>query len=158
MWLPCPPMPTSAMARGECRRRIAAVLAGETERRHAPAAAVHARDGRPLPAGHVPVAPARDAHHDGVEIEPLLRETVLEAPGAVLVALASEHAVPHELPEAIGEPVARDAEARLERLEAARAEERVAQDEERPAVADDGERPCDRAVELPDLAPAHAVL
>src|SRR6266566_2978009 len=22
MWLPCPPMPTSAMARGECRRRI----------------------------------------------------------------------------------------------------------------------------------------
>src|SRR5438094_203054 len=125
MWLPCPPMPTSAIARDECRRRISFSRV-----------AISAIAGRPLPAGHVPVGPARDAHHDGVEIEPLLRETVLEAPGAVLVAIASEHAVPHELPEAIGEPVARDAEARLERLEAARAEERVAQDEERPAVAD----------------------
>src|SRR6266446_3967071 len=107
------------------------------------------------PPSDMPVAPSCDAHDDGVEVEPLLREPVLEAPRPVLVALAPEHAVLHELREPIGEAVAGDAEARLERLEAARAEERIAQDEERPAVADDGERPRDRAVELPDLAPAH---
>src|SRR2546427_4447551 len=53
-------MPGPAGVHVPCGHRLAAVLAGEAERRHVPAAAVHALDGRPLPAGHVPVAPSRD--------------------------------------------------------------------------------------------------
>src|SRR5678815_2543934 len=134
---------------------LAAVLAAEPERGHVSAAAVHALDGRsPLP-GEVPVAPAGDRDDDAVQVEALLRQAVLEARRPVLVALAPEHAVLHQPREAVGEAVAAEAQARLEPLEAPRPEERVAQHEERPAVADDGERPGDRAVELSDLAPAH---
>src|SRR4030095_3204172 len=57
-----------------------------------------------------------------------------------------------------GEAVARNTEAGMERLEAARAEKRVAQDEQRPAIADDGQRACDRTVELADILPAHTIL
>ncbi len=90
-----------------------------------------------------------------VEVAPLLGEAVLEARRAILVAHALEDAVRDELPQPIGQAVARDAEIALEVLEAADAEERVAQDEQRPAVADDGQRPRHRAGEVSDVTPAH---
>ena len=71
---------------------------------------------------------------------------VLVSLGPLAVADALEDALVDEPAEAVGEDVARDAEALLELVEAAAAEEGVADDQERPALADDLERPRDRAV------------
>src|SRR5262245_21444284 len=112
-------------------------------------------DGRAGAAGHPPIAPARHRDDDGVEVAALLRQPVLEAWRPVLVAHAFEDAVRDELPEPVGEAVAGRAEVALEVLEATDAEERVAQDEKRPAVADDRQRPRDGAAEIADVRPAH---
>jgi hypothetical protein len=109
------------------------VLAREPERRRVPARLVDPLDRRSLPAGHVLVAPLGDGDDDAVEVEPLLRQPILPARRARLVALAPEHAVLDQLRQAIGEPVAAHAEARLKAFEAALPEERVAQDEQRPS-------------------------
>jgi hypothetical protein len=59
--------------------------------------------------------------------------------------------------EPVGEDVPRDSKALLELVETAEAEEDVADDEERPALANDLERPRDRAVLALVAALQHAV-
>lgn len=73
-----------------------------------------------------------------MEIEPLLREAVLEARGVGAVAAPFEDTVLDEPSQAFGEEWAGDSEVGLEVREAARAEERLAQDEQRPAVSHHG--------------------
>src|SRR5207253_6856335 len=121
------------------------------------AAAVHELDRRAVAAGHPAVAPAGQGDDDGIEVAALLGEPVLEARRAVGVGHALEDAVLDELLKAIGEAMARRAEVGLEVVETPDAEEGVAQDEEGPAVAHDGEGAGYGAGQVADVLPAHGV-
>ena len=115
--------------------------------RHLAAAAAVADDARPAAGCRVvAVAPVRQRDHDRPEVDALLGQVVLEALRALLIEAALEDAVVDESLQAVGEHVAGDAEIALEVLEAADAEERVAQQQDRPAVAEDLERAGDGAV------------
>jgi hypothetical protein len=94
----------------------------------------------------VAVAPLHERDDRRPEVDALLAEAVLEALGALLVAPALEQALLGQALEAIGQDVAGDAEAALEVVEAADAQEGVADDEQRPAVAEDLEGAGDGAV------------
>src|SRR5207247_3955754 len=88
----------------------------------------------------------------------LVGEPVLEALGPLAVADPLQDSFLDEPVEPIGEDVAGDAEALLELLEAAQAQEAVADDQERPALADDLERAGDGAVLALVVAPQHRSL
>jgi hypothetical protein len=92
------------------------------------------------------IAPLQQRHHDRPQVDPLLGQAVLEARGALLVGHAHEDALVDEAAQAVGEDVARDAEVALEVVEAPHAHERLAHDEDRPAVAEHLEGAGDRAV------------
>src|SRR5581483_148561 len=94
----------------------------------------------------VPVSPLHECEQRYAEVAAFLGELVLVALGPLLVADAFEDSVVDELLEPVGEDVAGDAETLLELLETAPAEERVADDQQRPALADELERPRDGAV------------
>src|SRR3989440_12550152 len=83
------------------------------------------------------VAPLHQRDEDRMELEALVGQAVLEALGPLLVAPALEDAVAHQRLEPGGEHVAGDAEAALEVLETADAEEGIPQHEERPPLAHD---------------------
>src|SRR5262249_25086940 len=134
---------------------LAALRAGERGHGRLPAGAVHELDRWAVATGHPAVAPACERHDHRIEVASLLGQSVLEARRVVLVADAIQDAVRDELAESVGQPVAGSAEVALEILEATDAEERVAQDEERPAVAHDRQRPGDGAGEAADVTPAH---
>src|SRR5437763_319382 len=80
--------------------------------------------------GHVAVAPLHERDQRRVEVQAHLREPVLVALGALLVALPLEDARAHETLQAIREDVARDPEIRLELVEAPHAQERLAEDQQ----------------------------
>ena len=69
-----------------------------------------------------------------------LGQAVFEAGRTVLVLAALEYPAFHELAEAVGKDVAGDAEVALHLVEAPDTEERLTEDEERPALAHDVER------------------
>jgi hypothetical protein len=92
------------------------------------------------------VAPLSETGEGDVEVTPLSREPVLEPLRALAVAHLLQDALLHQAVQAVGENVTGDAEALLELVEAAEPEERVADNQQRPALADDLERPGDRAV------------
>src|SRR5581483_5608599 len=91
-----------------------------------------------------------------VQVAALLRQPVLVALGALLVEHPVEDPLLDEAVEALGQHIAGDTEARLELVEAAPAEEGVADDQERPALADDLQGAGDRAVLAVVVAPEHA--
>ena len=84
------------------------------------------------------VAPAHEGDEGGGEVAALGGEPVLVADRALLVGDPLEDAGVDQLVEAVGEDVAGDAEVVAEVAEAADAPERVAQDQQRPPVADEG--------------------
>ena len=94
----------------------------------------------------VHVAPGPQRVDRGPEIPALLRQDVLVAVGPLLVALAGEDPLLDEALEPAGEHGAGDIEPLLEVVEAANAEEDVAEDQQRPALSDDLERAGERAV------------
>ena len=87
--------------------------------------------------GHgVAVAPLHQRDDRGPQVEALFGEEVFEALGALLVAAPFQHAVLEQTLQARVEDVARDAEVALQLVEATQPEEDVADDEQRPALAD----------------------
>ena len=94
----------------------------------------------------VHVAPGPQRVDRGPEIPALLRQDVLVAVGPLLVALAGEDPLLDEALEATREHGAGHVETLLEVVEAADAEEDVAEDQQRPALSDDLERAGERAV------------
>src|SRR3989442_542228 len=84
-----------------------------------------------------------------------LQSTQMVASAVLGVGHALEDAVLHELLEPVRQAMARGAEVGLEVVEPADAEEGVAQDEERPAVAHDGEGAGHGAGQVADVLPAH---
>ena len=115
-------------ARGSASRR-------GTDRRFAAGPVDELERGDASRRGQVPLGPAHQGDDRGIEVERPLGEPVLVPVGVGAVADALEHAVRDELLEAVGEHVARDPEVALHLAVAADAEERLAQDQERPAVA-----------------------
>src|SRR5215210_6046152 len=95
------------------------------------------RDERPLLAGLVAGAPLHQAEQDRVEVEPLLRQPVLEALRARLVLAPLEDPVRDESVEAVGEDVPGEPGVALELAEATHPEEALAKDQQRLAIADD---------------------
>ena len=88
-------------------------------------------------------APQRD--EDDVEFLAHLGQLVVPALGAGLHRHALQHAALHQLVEPRGQRVLRDAEILLEVVEARRAAEAFAKDQERPPLADDVHRAGDGA-------------
>jgi hypothetical protein len=83
------------------------------------------------------VTPLSEGGHDWPQGSPLVGEEVVVAAAAFVVGATLEHAGIDERVEAVREDVPRDAEAVDEVLEPAHAEERIAQDQQRPPLADD---------------------
>src|SRR5215208_3775710 len=85
--------------------------------------------------GEVPLGPAHQADDHRINVERPLGQPVLVPVGVGAVADALEHSVGHELPQSIRKDVARNAEIALHLAVAADPEERLAQDQEGPAIA-----------------------
>ena len=93
----------------------------------------------------VTVAPLHQRDHHRPEVDPLLGEPVLVPWRALLVGAPLEDPLLDQPLQPRLQHVPRDPEVPLEVVEAANAEEGVADDQERPALADDLERSRDRA-------------
>jgi hypothetical protein len=81
-----------------------------------------------------------------LQVETLLRQLVLVPLWALAVEDALEHAFVDQPVEPVGQNVAGDTQALLQLVEPAQAEQDVADDQQRPALADNLERSGDRAV------------
>jgi hypothetical protein len=86
------------------------------------------------------VPPLPQACECDVELAAFVGHPVLVALGPLAVADALQDPLLDEAVQPVGEDVAGDPEALLELLEAAQAKEAVADDQERPGLADDLER------------------
>src|SRR6516165_9962000 len=102
----------------------------------AAAAAVLERDRRARRWRRVAVAPLHQRDHRRPQVEALLREAVFVARRALVIEASLEHALVGERREAALEDVAGDAEIGLDLFEAAQSEEDVADDQQRPPLAD----------------------
>ncbi len=91
------------------------------------------------------VAPCRHRGQDGVGVPALLGEAVFVASGVLLILDPTQETLFHETGEPLGEDVAPDPELVLELVEAARAQARLADQQEVPMVAEHGSAPCDGA-------------
>ena len=101
------------------------------------------------------VAPLPQAGERDREVASLGCEAVFVALGALAVADAIENALLDEPAQSVGEDVAGDPEALLELVEATQPEERVANDQKRPALPDDLQCPGNRAVLSLVVVPEH---
>jgi hypothetical protein len=97
----------------------------------------------------MPIGPPHQAHDHRIQVERALRQPVLIPVGVGPVADPLEHAVADEPAQALGQDIARDAEVPLELPVAADAEEGLAQDQERPAIAEDVNRELDGVARRP---------
>ena len=129
-------------------QRLAALIADDP-RLGVPAAFAVGHDQRRSGlAREVPVTPLEQPDQHRVQLAPCLGQPVLEALRAVLVRLTLQHAVVDQRLEPVGQHVPGDRQTRGELLKAALAVERVAQHEQRPALANDVERARHRAVQI----------
>jgi hypothetical protein len=110
---------------------------------------------RPGLAREMSVAPLEQADQHRIQLAPGIGQAVLEPLGALLVATTLEDAVVNQRLQPIGQHVPRDRQAGGELLEATLAVEGVAQDEQRPALADDVERARHGAVQIGELYASH---
>ena len=101
------------------------------------------------------VAPLPQRREHGPQLAAHVGEHVVAAPARLLVRAALHHAGVDERVESRGEDVAGDAEPVVELLEAGDAEERVAEDQRGPPLADDLERLGDAAVHVGEGDSAH---
>jgi hypothetical protein len=85
-------------------------------------------------------APVHDRQQHRIEVEALGGQAVLVALWSLLVELTLQNLVGDERVEAVAENVPRHAGIALQLLETPDAEERFAEDEERPPLTDHGER------------------
>src|SRR6266852_3659627 len=104
-----------------------------------------AKDARRLFA-QVFVAPLAKRGQRDVEVETLLRQLVLVPLRTLAVEDALEHAFVDQTVEPVSQNVAGDAQALLQLVEAAQAEQYVADDQQRPALADNLEGSRDRTI------------
>jgi hypothetical protein len=106
----------------------AVVVAGNEDGSDGAAVSAPACDSRRF-LGKMPVAPLHQCEHRNCELATLLGQSILEARRALAVSGSLHDAFADEAVEAISEDVRRHAEARLELVEAAHAEEGVPDDQ-----------------------------
>src|SRR5438128_182994 len=94
----------------------------------------------------VVIAPLSKRGERDVQVETLLRQLVLVPLRALAVEDPLEHALVDQPVEPVGQNVAGDSQALLQLIEAMQAEQDVTDDQQRPALADNLERPRDRTV------------
>ena len=111
----------------------------------AAAAAVLEQHRRPAGGRGVAVAPLHQRDDRRPQVQALLGQAVLVARRVLLVEAPLEHALLEQPREARLQHVARDAEVGLDLVEAAQAQQHVAHDQQRPALADHLERAGDAA-------------
>jgi hypothetical protein len=92
------------------------------------------------------IAPCKQRMERRPQVAAGRRELVERAPGVVGIGPPLKDAIVDEAAEPVGQDGLGDVEVDLEVVEAAHAEERVAEDQERPTLADDLKRACQRAV------------
>jgi hypothetical protein len=102
----------------------------------AAAAAVLEHDRRAGRWAGVAVAPLHQRDDRRPQVKALVGEAVFVAPGMLLVEAPLEHALVEQARQARVEHVARDPQIGLDLVEAAQAEQHVAHDQQRPALAD----------------------
>jgi hypothetical protein len=102
------------------------------------------------------IAPPHQRDEDPEEVAAGVGQHVLVARRVRLVADTVEESFGDEPAEALGEDVAADRQRGLDLVEAARAEEQLAEDEGRPPVAEEIDRPRDRARPGSEGGPAHS--
>src|SRR5437899_1390938 len=100
----------------------------------------------PLLFAQVFVAPLAKRGQRDVQVETLLRQLVLVPLRALAVEDPLQHALVDQPVEPVGQDVTGDSQALLEFVEAVQTEQDVADDQQRPALADNLERSRDRAV------------
>ena len=125
-------------------QRLAAVAADHRRLRVVAALLVEQEQRRPGVAGEVLVAPAHDRDDGRIQVAAHRGQLVLVALGLLLIEDALEDPGARQRLQARREDVARDAEVALQLGEAADAEEGLAHDQERPALAEDLHRAADR--------------
>jgi hypothetical protein len=123
------------------------LVAGQRDPDRAAATGVPHHGRRPLRAGEVTVAPRHERHQDRHQLATRLAEPVLVPLPRTGLAVggALDETRLRQPGEPAGQDVARDPEMPGELVEAPDAVGHVAQHEQRPPVADQGERPGDRA-------------
>jgi hypothetical protein len=106
----------------------------------------HARRRVARSVARVAIAPLQQRDQHRIEVASFFGERVFEARRMLLIGTPLEDAGVREAFEPRGQDVGGDGERRLEVVEAALAQKHVAQDQQRPPVADDVERARDRAL------------
>jgi hypothetical protein len=122
----------------------------------ATAATVLEHHRRPSLRGRVTVAPLHQRDDRRPQVEALLGQHVLVTQRPLLVGDPFEHPQLGQPPQTRLEDVARDAEVRAELVEAANAEEHVADDQQRPPLADHLEGAGDAALLILVVASEHS--
>jgi len=89
-----------------------------------------------------PVAPTHERHDDWEQVAAFFSKTVFPARWSLLIGAPLQYPAPDQTLQPAGQDVARDPKASLELLEAAQPQERVANDEQRPPIADLFEAGC----------------
>src|ERR1700761_5315786 len=108
--------------------------------------------------GRVAVAPGEQREEQRLQVAPLLGQHVLEALRVLAVAAALDDPLLGQRRQPRAEHVGGDAERGLELVEAAAPEEEVAEDQDGPALAEEGQRFGDRAVLLVVGLDAHTLI
>jgi len=95
---------------------------------------------------HMAIAPLQERDQHRIEIAALIGQRIFEARRMLLIRAPLEDSGVGEALEPRGQHVGCDRQRRLEVVEPALAEKHVAQNEQRPPIADDVERAGDRAL------------
>jgi hypothetical protein len=103
------------------------------------------------------VAPMNEREDRRVKIEPSLREEIFIAGRPFVIRHAAQDAMIDELAQPRGEHVPGHAEPRLEILKATDAQKAISENEQGPAVADDGDRARERTILFVQVIPSHQV-
>jgi hypothetical protein len=101
------------------------------------------------------IAPMHDTHHHRIQVEPLLRQPVFMPDRPLAIRHFLQHARIDQLPQAVRQNVAFDAEPGLEMIEAPDTQEIITQDQQRSAISDDRNGPGYRTSFVGQFTPAH---
>src|SRR3954471_13241070 len=124
---------------------LSAAIAAQVRADVAAAASVERESWRTFRCRVVAVAPLDQDKQHGAELASLVGEDVLRPARTLRVREALEHSFVAQQLEPVGEDVRCDPEAVLELFEAGQADDGVAEDQQRPTLADHFQRPRDRA-------------
>ena len=120
-----------------------------------PALEMLVNDRRTFLPGVVPVTPMNKRKNCGIELVPLVGKAVIVSGGSYLICATHQDFLLYKQRQALAKDAARNLQASLEVLEPPNTQEGVPQHQKRPAIADDGECACERAIFSVKFVPSH---